>query len=119
MKPTSDGYKLHQLAKEDHIEHLRPHQADSDAYATALLLLSFKKKLLNLPVMTLKQLHRLSFSLQSEVNELIEDCIATKLSKPEEYLPELITYRGLAFKRVKKSLKRMREKIFHLMMARR
>ena len=44
LKPTSDGYKLHQLAKEDHIEHLRPHQADSDAYATALLLLSFKKK---------------------------------------------------------------------------
>ena len=104
LKPTSDGYKLHQLAKEDHIEHLRPHQADSDAYATALLLLSFKKKLLSLPVMTLKQLHRLSFSLQSEVSELIDDCIAEKLSKPEEYLPNLITYRGLAFKRVEKEL---------------
>lgn len=100
LKPTSDGYKLHQLAKENHIEHLRPHQADSDAFATALLLISFKKKLLSLPVMTLKQLHRLSFSLQSEVSELIEDCIAIKLSKPEEYLPNLITYRGLAFKRV-------------------
>ncbi len=100
LKPTSDGYKLHQLAKEDHIEHLRPHQADSDAYATALLLLSFKEKLLHLPVMTLKQLHRLSFSLQSEVAELMEDCIATKLAKPEEYVPHLITYRGLAFKRV-------------------
>ena len=104
LKPTSDGYKLHQLAKEDHIEHLRPHQADSDAYATALLLLSFKKKLLSLPVITLKQLLRLSFSLQSEINELIEDCIATKLSKPEEYLPNLITYRGLAFKRVEAEL---------------
>ena len=50
LKPTSDGYKLHQLAKEDHIEHLRPHQADSDAYATALLLLSFKEKLLIYPL---------------------------------------------------------------------
>lgn len=100
LKPTSDGYKLHQLAKEDNIEHLRPHQADSDAYATALLLLSFKKKLLRLPVMTLKQLHRLSFSLQSEINELIEECITLKLSKPEEYLPNLITYRGLTFKKV-------------------
>ena len=99
LKPTSDGYKLHQLAKEDHIEHLRPHQADSDAYATALLLLSFKKKLLSLPVMTLKQLLRLSFSLQSEVSELIEDCIEIKRSKPEEYVPHLITYRGFAFKR--------------------
>lgn len=100
LKPTSDGYKLHQLAKEDEIEHLRPHQADSDAYATALLLLSFKKKLLDLPVMTLKQLYRLSFSLQSDVSELIEDCMTMKLSKPEVHAPHLVTYRGLAFKRV-------------------
>ena len=99
---------------------MRPHQADSDAYATALLLLSFKQKLLRLPVMTLKQLHRLSFSLQSEVSELIEDCITFKLSKPEEYLPNLITYRGLAFKRVEESLNVMiRKKAFHLMMKRR
>lgn len=104
LKPTSDGYKLHQLAKDGHIEHLRPHQADSDAYATALLLLSFKRKLLSLPVMTLKQLHRLSFSLQSEVSELIEDCIDIKRSQPEEYYPHLITYRGLAFKRVEEEL---------------
>lgn len=43
LKPTSDGYKLHQLAKEENLDHSRPHQADSDAYATALLLLELKK----------------------------------------------------------------------------
>ena len=100
LKPTSDGYKLHQLAKEEKIEHLRPHQADSDAYATALLLLSFKRKLLSLPVLTLKQLYRLSFSLQSEVSELMEECITTKLSKAEVHSSDIVTYRGLAFKKV-------------------
>ncbi|MFJ8256303.1 ATP-dependent DNA helicase DinG [Peribacillus asahii] len=104
LKPTSDGYKLHQLAKEDRIEHLRPHQADSDAYATALLLLSFKEKLLSLPLMTLKQLYRLSFSLQSEVSELINDCMAIKLTKAEVHEPNLVTYRGLAFKKGKQGL---------------
>ncbi|MGE7764780.1 ATP-dependent DNA helicase DinG [Peribacillus sp. NPDC096540] len=100
LKPTSDGYKLHQLAKEENLDHSRPHQADSDAYATALLLLELKKKLMNLPVMTLKQLYRLSFSLQSEISELIDACIASKLTKAEVHSPELITFRGLAFKKV-------------------
>ncbi|PJN90034.1 ATP-dependent DNA helicase DinG [Bacillus sp. mrc49] len=99
LKPTSDGYKLHQLAKEENLDHSRPHQADSDAYATALLLLELKKKLLNLPVMTLKQLYRLSYSLQSEISELIDACIASKLAKAEVHSPDLITYRGLAFKK--------------------
>ena len=100
MKPTSDGYKLHQLAKEENLDHSRPHQADSDAYATALLLLELKKKLLDLPLMTLKQLYRLSFSLQSEVSELIDACIASKLTKAEVRIPGITTFRGLAFKKV-------------------
>ncbi|MDO7488298.1 hypothetical protein Q5O89_25970 [Peribacillus frigoritolerans] len=54
---------------------------------------------MNLPVMTLKQLHRLSYSLQSEVSELIDACIASKLAKAEVHSSDLITYRGLAFKK--------------------
>lgn len=49
--------------------------------------------------MTLKQLYRLSYSLQSEVSELIDACIASKLAKAEVHSPDLITYRGLAFKK--------------------
>lgn len=100
MKPTSDGYKLHQLAKEENLDHSRPHQADSDAYATALLLLELKKKLFNMPLMTLKQLYRLSFSLQSEISELIDAIIASKLTKAEVHSPGITTFRGLAFKKV-------------------
>lgn len=55
---------------------------------------------MNLPLMTLKQLYRLSFSLQSEISELIDACIASKLTKAEVHSPELITFRGLAFKKV-------------------
>ncbi|WP_110927642.1 ATP-dependent DNA helicase DinG [Bacillus massiliglaciei] len=99
MKPTAEGYKLQQLTKASALPHHRPHQADSDAYATALLLLELKKKMFNLPVMTLKQLYRLSFSLQSEISELLSECIAKKLSKAEQHQENLVTYRGIAFKK--------------------
>lgn len=100
LKPTADGYKLNQLAKEENLEHPRPHQADSDAYVTALLLLQLKKKLYSLPVMTLKKLSKLSFSLKSEIAELIDECLTVKLSKAELHNPAIETFRGLAFKKV-------------------
>ena len=99
LKPDSDGYKLNQLAKEENLDHDRPHRADSDAYVTALLLLTLKEKLYRLPMMTLKQLHKLSFSLKSEIHELIEECISLRLSKSERKNPLYTAYRGLAFRK--------------------
>ncbi|MFD0051637.1 ATP-dependent DNA helicase DinG [Actinomycetes bacterium NPDC127524] len=100
LKPTSDGYKLNQLAREENLEHERPHRADSDAYVTALLLLEFKKKLKSLPVMTLKQLYKHSFSLKSEISEMIDECLNFKLAQPEKHNPDLETFRGLAFRKI-------------------
>ncbi|MBM7692616.1 ATP-dependent DNA helicase DinG [Peribacillus deserti] len=98
LMPTSDSYKLSMLAIEENLEHERPHQADSDAHVTALLLLKLMTKLFALPKVTLKQLYRLSFSLKSEISELIGECIAEKDKKALEPLDHLEIFRGLALK---------------------
>lgn len=96
--PTADSYKLTDLALQEGIVHLRPHQADSDAYVTAELLLILLSKLEGLPLQTSKQLHKLSSSLKSDVDLLLEDIIAKK-QKKVEYIPDhLEIYRGLALK---------------------
>ncbi len=100
MKPTSDGYKLNQLAKQEKLDHSRPHRADSDAYVTAQLFLELKKKLYQLPLLTMKQLYRLSYSLKSEISELIQECIAEKLSQPSDYDATIEAFQGLAFKKM-------------------
>lgn len=99
MKPTSDGYKLNQLARQENLEHDQPHRADSDAYVTALLFLELNKKLDSLPLITLKKLHKLSFSLKSEISDLLHDIISEKLAKNEVRRPDLETFRGLALKK--------------------
>lgn len=96
--PTADSYKLTDLAKQENIKHNRPHQADSDAYVTAELLLILLNKLDSLPIVTLKQLEALSSSLKSDLDQLLESKIIKKQQKIE-YIPNgLELYRGLALK---------------------
>ncbi|CAH0345517.1 ATP-dependent DNA helicase DinG [Bacillus sp. CECT 9360] len=102
-KPTSDGYKLNQLAKEENLEHDRPHRADSDAYVTALLFLELKKKLQALPLNTLKQLYKLSFSLKSEISDLLDLLIAEKLTKKEVRRLDIESFRGIAMKKMRRN----------------
>ena len=61
---TSDSFKLNDLAIQEGLQHDRPHQADSDAYVTAELLLILFDRLLNLPLLTLRQLNKLSGGLK-------------------------------------------------------
>ncbi|MDQ0218960.1 ATP-dependent helicase DinG [Peribacillus cavernae] len=100
VKPTSDSYKLNQLARDANLEHDRPHRADSDAYVTALLFIELKKRLQLLPLITLKQLYKLSFSLKSEISELLDVLISQKLTRSEVRRLDIETFRGLALKKV-------------------
>lgn len=102
-KPTSDGYKLNQLAREENLEHDHPHRADSDAYVTALLFLELKKKLQSLPLNTLKQLYKLSFSLKSEISELLDLLISEKLTKQEVRRLDIESFRSIAMKKWSRS----------------
>lgn len=100
LLPTADSYKLGELAKREGLAHDRPHQADSDAYATAELLIKFINRLLSLPRATILQLLKLSRALKSDIALLIEDLLLEKDKKVEELSQDLHINRGIALKRI-------------------
>lgn len=95
LLPTSDSFKLSDLALQENLEHDRPHQADSDAYVTAELLLILFEQLQRLPLATLKQLHSLSHGLKSDLNEIIEELIIEKEGHIERIPDDLEKYKGI------------------------
>jgi ATP-dependent DNA helicase DinG len=97
--PTADSYKLNDLALQEGLRHDRPHQADSDAYVTAELLLNLLSQLGNLPLTTLRQLSRLSEGLKSDIHMLLDDLILKKEKRIEEIEPDLEIYRGFALRK--------------------
>jgi len=104
LYPTADSYKLTDLAAQEGIVHSRPHQADSDAYVTAELLLLLLEKLNALPQVTTKQLEFLSSSLKSDLDIYLQALLQEKQSKVE-YIPEnWEIYRGLTLKRLPNNL---------------
>ncbi|KMY54589.1 hypothetical protein AC623_12200 [Bacillus sp. FJAT-27231] len=107
--PTSDSYKLGELTGNLGLVHDRPHQADSDAYVTAEMLLLMIEKLEKLPMVTLEKLERLSIRLKSDIYLLIKAIIQTKQSNIEQLPEQVEVYRGLALRK-KKIEQRMIEK---------
>ncbi|WP_421016528.1 helicase C-terminal domain-containing protein [Furfurilactobacillus cerevisiae] len=64
--PTLPSFRLRDLSAHFHIEHDQPHTADSDADATAVLLIKLLDKLHQLPINTLRQLTNLNLSLPQD-----------------------------------------------------
>lgn len=98
--PTSDSYKLNELALREGLNHERPHQADSDAYVTAELLMILLDRLSTLPNVTLQQLWRLSGGLKSDVALLLDDLLVEKESRIEEVPYSLQLHRGIMMKKL-------------------
>lgn len=97
--PTSDGFKLSDLAEREKLKHDRPHQADSDAMVTAELLLIFLKKAAQLPHKTLNSLAQLAGGLKSDLQQLFNELLLIK-ERAIENLPETMeTYNGLVIKK--------------------
>lgn len=97
--PTADGYKLSDLAAREGISHDRPHQADSDAYVTAELLLILLKMLQTFPHATLKSLCKLSEGLKSDIYMLFDEALEQKEKSVEELPEDIEVFRGIAMKR--------------------
>ena len=96
ISPRMDSFKLEDLSRAYGHVHDCPHQADSDAYATALLFLDFYKSLKRLPRQTLKSLYRLAYSLKSELKEVLGEILREQAQVCEPWRPDLEIYRGLA-----------------------
>ncbi|NRD80546.1 ATP-dependent DNA helicase DinG [Bacillus sp. BRMEA1] len=93
LYPTSDGYKLSDLAEKENIRHDRPHQADSDAEVTAELFLILLRRLTELPTMTLKQLMNLSGGLKCDLQLYLDDLL-TEMGEEKEGLPDSLEIFG-------------------------
>ncbi|MCM3718902.1 ATP-dependent DNA helicase DinG [Fictibacillus phosphorivorans] len=97
----ADGYQLGMLAEYLGLKHDNPHQADSDAEVTAMLLIHLLEKLKALPLMTLERLTPFLKKLQSSLENIVRDIISDKsvfLADEETY----DFYRKLALKKTSK-----------------
>ncbi|MBU9723914.1 MULTISPECIES: ATP-dependent DNA helicase DinG [Bacillaceae] len=91
--PTSDGFKLSQLSESFSVDHNEPHRADSDAEATAQLLLEIIRKLSSLPTEPLIQLNKMKQYLKSNINSLLHVWLENSVTDLERFE----SYRGIAF----------------------
>ncbi|PLR99718.1 ATP-dependent DNA helicase DinG [Bacillus sp. T33-2] len=99
MLPTADSFKLTDLALAEGLRHDRPHQADSDAFVTAELMLILLEKINMLPMVTLKSLEKLSTGLKSDVHLLFEAALLGNKGKIENLPGHLEVFRGIALRK--------------------
>ncbi|UTR14662.1 ATP-dependent DNA helicase DinG [Salipaludibacillus sp. LMS25] len=95
--PTEDSFRLSELSERFNMTHTTPHRADSDATATALLLMEIFETFDMLPLLTLQQLEKLSPALKSDLGAWLSELIAKKTTQPH-FIEEVESYRGLALK---------------------
>ncbi|MEH7391115.1 ATP-dependent DNA helicase DinG [Bacillus sp. JJ1474] len=96
--PTADSFQLSELAFREGLNHERPHQADSDAYVTAELLLLLLDRLERLPLCTIKQIYKLSGGLKSDLDLLIDSILTKKEAMVEVLQNDLEIHQGIALK---------------------
>ncbi|MFC4302878.1 ATP-dependent DNA helicase DinG [Cohnella boryungensis] len=84
--PTQSSFALASLTQALGIAHDRPHQADSDALATAELFLRCRSRLRELPLLTLQRLHGMFESDQDDLGWLIADTLSWREMQP--HMPE-------------------------------
>jgi len=80
--PTQSSFSLTSLTHALGIAHDRPHQADSDAVATAELFLLCRDKLRTLPMFTLQRLQAMFDSDRHDLGWLIADALAWRETQP-------------------------------------
>ncbi len=80
LLPMQGSYRLIELADDLDIDHDRPHQADSDALATAHLFLYLLEQLQRFPLATIQRLQMLVSSFRSDVGDLLRQLEMEKLT---------------------------------------
>jgi ATP-dependent DNA helicase DinG len=93
------------LAARKNLRHDRPHQADSDAYVTAELLLIMLDALDDLPLATIKELAKLSEGLKSDLHLIFDEVLNSKETNLETLPDHLEVFRGIALKKINSECK--------------
>jgi ATP-dependent DNA helicase DinG len=99
LLPNRVSYKLHQLANDLNMQHDHPHQADSDALATAQLFQILCSKLWQLPLVTIQRMIPIARTLFSDVEHFfrkVEQARLQTTSNKNDTLPQTEVYRHLA-----------------------
>lgn len=112
LLPMQNSYRLGELASDLDIEHDRPHQADSDALATAELYMYLYDVLQRLPLVTIQRLQMLVSSFRSDIQVLLRLVEMEKLvelpqldeneGKPDSHMWDV--YRQLALNKAEEKL---------------
>ncbi|QOR65239.1 ATP-dependent DNA helicase DinG [Cytobacillus suaedae] len=99
MIPSTDSYKLGQLAENFSLAHDNPHQADSDAEVTAEILLKILVKLRELPLVTCTRLLQYAPLLKSDLHKILSQIIEEKEKLSHRDSESYDVYRGIALKK--------------------
>ncbi|OAB44590.1 ATP-dependent DNA helicase DinG [Paenibacillus glacialis] len=94
--PSLTTYQLGQVSTQFGIVHDRPHQADSDALATAHVLLKCLDELIGLPLITLQRLSELFAEEDSDLAWYFDGLCREKEKEPAQDLESHNFYRQLA-----------------------
>lgn len=82
MFPSLTSYQLSLVSSEFGVQHDRPHQADSDALATALIFLKCLEEVASLPLLTLQRLSDLFASEDSDLGWFWDAMVRDKEREP-------------------------------------
>ena len=81
LMPMQNSYRLQELASDLDLRHDRPHQADSDAFATAKLFLHLQEILQQLPLVTIQRLQMLVSSFRSDIGVFLRQVELAKMAE--------------------------------------
>ena len=98
--PLEASYKLSELAKSLKVVHDNPHQADSDAFVTAHLLLEIERRIAATPLATLQQIIALSDVLIADNKQFLSNRAQRRKLDEAQSLPNhLIEVDGLIIRK--------------------
>ncbi len=97
--PTSNGFRVSDMASEMSIEHTNPHQALSDAYVTAQGFIKMLNKLRTLPLVTKETLQLLSVSLGVNNQAIFSMVLNEAYETKQNDLEGIVVLDGIAIKK--------------------
>jgi ATP-dependent DNA helicase DinG len=96
--PTEASFRLTDLAHSLNLTHDRPHQADSDAFVTAELLIKIAAEMRKMPLVTMAEIVKLSQHTGKQTTEFIAAIYEEMQQQPAAIKPGLVIVDGLALK---------------------